>query len=782
MRAFIFVLTACFCSVSLATEPPFQQPITSITELLTTPAPPTPLVHTASGTLALLTEEQVISMERLLAPRLGLAGFRLDPITRITGIEPMVLWIDIVDTRSPRPKTPQRWQADGDARFTHVQFSPDGAHLSATRVETGHTSELWLYDIASGHARKLSDHINTAWGNPCYWSDNTHLLCRMQQSGLAPPTVTIAPIQVEHQGRKLPTRTYRHLLKTPTDDARFDFYFSSRLMQIDLQGKTSAVPVQPGVISHLSLAPDGRHLLLRRLVSPYPRLVTASQFPSVVEVWDLQAAKRLYQSAASGFGIETQTSGIADPNSITWAPLLPVTAGFLFQADSADGQTSYQWRTLQAPFTGTPVIMARSSTPIREFGWSNAGTPWYVARSATNNVIDVNILLGHETKTLWSGDKRNRYLDPGTAIRLNGNRGPVLESNGAVFIASSGLDDSGARPSLTRVNLKTLATQNLFTSEAGVHETVFAVLDPENEVLLTQRESETRAPTFLRVAPGAITPLFETPNPYPQLNQVQRRLISYPRADGVMLNATLYLPKNTGGRPLPTLVWIYPREFSDPQQAEQLDTRPFQFHSIKGPSPIASMLAGYAVVINPTVPIISDGDADNDQYLPQLVSSADAVVDYLVQSGISDPARIAIGGRSYGAFSTANLLIHSTRFASGIAMSGAYNRTLTPFGFQHEKRSFWEATDYYTSISPFFHANRMTKPLLLVHGGEDPNPGTPIIQTQRFFHALVGEGKTVRYVELPGEEHHYRGRDTVLQAAWEMIDWLDRTIGPHAKP
>jgi dipeptidyl aminopeptidase/acylaminoacyl peptidase len=248
----------------------------------------------------------------------------------------------------------------------------------------------------------------------------------------------------------------------------------------------------------------------------------------------------------------------------------------------------------------------------------------------------------------------------------------------------------------------------------------------------------------------------------------------------VALSGTLYLPAgHREGEPLPTLVWIYPTEFSDPEQAEQMDLRFFRYHKVKGPSPLAAVVAGYAALLNPTVPIVSDGAETTDDYIPQLVASVEAAVDYLVESGISEPGRLAVAGRSYGAFSSANLLIHSDRFATAIAMSGAYNRTLTPYGFQHERRSFWEATDYYTSISPFFNVEKIERPILLIHGGSDENPGTVPFGARRFFHALIGEGVTSRYVELPFEGHHYWARENVLLAAAEMLDWLDRTIGPN---
>jgi len=243
----------------------------------------------------------------------------------------------------------------------------------------------------------------------------------------------------------------------------------------------------------------------------------------------------------------------------------------------------------------------------------------------------------------------------------------------------------------------------------------------------------------------------------------------------------LYLPKDRDPtKPLPTLVWIYPAEFSDEQYAGQMDSRRFRFHQIKEASPIAAVLDGYALLLNPTVPIIGEGEDANDTYLEQLVSSMEAAIDYLVDNGISDRDRMAVAGRSYGAFSTANLLAHSELFRTGIAISGAYNRTLTPFGFQHEKRSLWDAASFYTRMSPFYFANQINEPFLIMHGGVDDNPGTPTLQARRMVHALVGNGARVRYVELPFEQHHYRARENVLHTSAEMLDWLDQTIGPKS--
>ncbi len=762
----------------------FKRPADAIVRLLTTPAPPTPLVHAPSGNVALLVEDTVISQKRLMTPRVALAGWRLDPVTGIVGIEPMVREIRIlrnVGSGSNPDESPHIWTPGGQGRWDYVEFSPEGHSLAALRVETGKPSELWVFDIATGRAKKLTDKVSAVWGKPCEWRGEASLLCRIKPK--KPPALPAnnekGLVVFDHPGGKLPTRTYSLLLETANDDAIFTHHYSVALAQISLKGKVTRLRVTPGLIRQFEPSPNGEYVLLRRIEAPFPRLVPARRFPTRYEVWHVDAAEPRYTSTVTGFGIaEEEDASGADLKSIEWKPDAPATAGYVYRSHIDEDTSSYEWRTLKAPFNGSPDVLAHSATPIRAFGWTSMGTPWYQSREAQGESA-FWLLDQASPRKVWQGDRADRYTSPGKALRVQGQRGPVLEYEGKIFLIGDGLSDEGASPFLDEVELATGSIQRLYQSEAGVFEPVLAVLNPEKPLWLTRRETDVLAPQ-LQVRDGhRAQQLYQIEDPYPQLAQVERRQLSYTRRDGVALNATLYLPaERSAGKPLPTLIWIYPREYEAAEQAEQLDARPFQYHRIIGPSAIAAVLEGYAVVVRPTVPILSTEDGNG--YLPQLVSSTDALVEYLVAEGISDADRVAIGGRSYGAFSTANLLIHSQKFASGIAMSGAYNRTLTPFGFQHEKRDFWEATEYYTSVSPFFYADKIKRPLLLVHGGEDPNPGTPKIQARRFFHALVGEGAITRYVELPGEPHHYRGEETVLHATWEMLNWLDMTIGPKS--
>jgi len=173
------------------------------------------------------------------------------------------------------------------------------------------------------------------------------------------------------------------------------------------------------------------------------------------------------------------------------------------------------------------------------------------------------------------------------------------------------------------------------------------------------------------------------------------------------------------------------------------------------------------------------GVEPNDTFVEQLVSSAEAAVNAVVERGVVDPEKIAVGGHSYGGFMTAHLLAHTKLFKAGLARSGAYNRTLTPFGFQGEERTFWEATPTYIRLSPFAHAKKIAenkRPLLLIHGENDENSGTHPMQSERLYNAVKGMGGIIRLVKLPFERHGYRARQSIMHALYEQDMWLQTYV------
>jgi dipeptidyl aminopeptidase/acylaminoacyl peptidase len=365
-----------------------------------------------------------------------------------------------------------------------------------------------------------------------------------------------------------------------------------------------------------------------------------------------------------------------------------------------------------------------------------------------------------------------------TTLAADGD--PVVEHAGdAIWLRGSGYGADGTRPFLDRLDLRSGDKQRLFRSELRPLETPLAPLDPTAARILTQRQSPADPPNvFVRTrATNALHPLTAFADPVPALRGIGRRVVAYKRPDGVNLSFTLYTPPGwREGQRLPTFVWAYPLEYLDRGTASQNTNSAQAFVNAGGPSPLFLALAGYAVLDNASMPIVGDPKTVNDTYVEQLVADAKAAVDEAVAIGVADPARIAVGGHSYGAFMTANLLAHTRLFRAGIARSGAYNRTLTPFGFQNENRSYWEATALYTAMSPFTYANEIKDPLLMIHGLADDNTGTFPIQSERMYAAIRGNGGTARLVMLPYEAHGYVGRESVETTLAEMVDWLDRWV------
>jgi dipeptidyl aminopeptidase/acylaminoacyl peptidase len=759
----------------------YKEPAPEVVRLLTAPRPAEPLLHGASGRVALLQREPVLPLDRLARPWLGLAGFRFDPETRISGVEPLVSQVQIISTSAPGQALALWRPADG-ARLDDVRFAPDGRTLSAVSIGEG-PARLALFDIETGTERRLDAPIQAAWGAPCAWVDDHGLLCRMLPEHPGPlPTLRVEPDVLEHEGGAVPLRTYSNLLDDAHEEELFEHYFTCELARIGVDGSVKRLPESRGLLSHVVPSPDGMLAVVTRIQQPYSHMVPARRFPSVVEIWSLAEGIRVYASSPQGIGVAEDEVG-NDPRRFSWRPGQPTTLGWIEREAPADGDgRTSRWVALEAPFaTAVPREVTRSERPIEHFAWTTEGTPLFTTRSDDGAGLEVYVVRPDGTQAFWTSITENRYLDPGRALRVDGDQGPILERDGRVFLVGDGLGPQGPQPFLESLHLETLETERLYTSGPDVYESVVGVLDPTVPAFVSSRETETDAPRLFVISGAERTALHAAANPYPELAATERRRVEYARTDGVTLRGTLYLPPGwTKGKPLPTLIWIYPREFSEEAYAEQQDVRLFRFHHVRGASPLAAALRGYAVLVNPTMPIIGEGTSVNDTYLEQLVESAGAAVDHLVEIGVTDPERVAIGGHSYGAFSAANLLVHTRRFATGLVLSGAYNRTLTPFGFQHEKRSLWKATRFYREVSPFFFVDQLRNPVLVVHGAADPNPGTPPLQARSFFHALVGTGANARYVEMPFEEHHLRARESVLHVSAEMLDWLDRTIGSEA--
>jgi dipeptidyl aminopeptidase/acylaminoacyl peptidase len=480
--------------------------------------------------------------------------------------------------------------------------------------------------------------------------------------------------------------------------------------------------------------------------------------------------------------------------SISWRSDAPATLAWVEAMDGGDARRPAEVRDrvflLDAPFNGTPRILVDLDQRYAGINWGRDDlalihSRWTTTARTRTYAIDPS-QVGGAPRVLADRSSESRYDDPGSPVTTTnaaGHRVLRFTADGSsIFLAGQGASPEGEYPFLDRMNLATGATERLWQSEDPYYESFVALVDESGSRIITRRESLTDAPNyFVRdLNGGAVRALTSFEDPAPQLAGVQRQIITYPREDGVMLSATLltppgYDPARDG--PLPTLLWAYPREFRDAAAASQISGSPNRFSRPGGASHLFLLTQGYAILDGPAMPIIGEGEEEpNDRYIEQLVSSARAAVDAGVEMGVVDRARVGVGGHSYGAFMTANLLAHSDLFRAGIARSGAYNRTLTPFGFQAERRTYWEAPEVYHAMSPFNYANRINEPILLIHGEADNNSGTFPMQSERMYQALVGHGATVRYVVLPHESHGYAARESVMHAVTEMVEWMDRWV------
>jgi dipeptidyl aminopeptidase/acylaminoacyl peptidase len=449
--------------------------------------------------------------------------------------------------------------------------------------------------------------------------------------------------------------------------------------------------------------------------------------------------------------------------------------------------------SLGAPFTREPVEVAKTQYRYGGANWTDAGTILLTENDRDTRTTRTWVLAAPkprsgegglnrwgEPRKLWDRKQQDRYGDPGNPVFRPG-RPTVLQAGDSIYLNGPGASPDGDRPFLDRLNLRTFATERLFRSDASSFESLVGLLDENGTRVLTRRETRTQPPNYvirdLRAGTEQSATRFADPHPQLTKTMADRLFVTYKRKDGVGLSGTIYLPVGyQKGQRVPMLLWAYPQEFVDTDAASQVVGSPNRYTGVAGSSHLLLLMQGYAIFDGPTMPIVGPGETANDKYVEQLVASAEAAVDKAVELGIADRNRVAVGGHSYGAFMTANLLAHSDLFAAGIARSGAYNRSLTPFGFQAETRTFWEVPDVYAKMSPFWYANKVNEPILLIHGEADNNSGTFPIQSERFYMALKGHGATVRYVTLPHEAHGYAARESNMHVVAETLNWLDHYV------
>ncbi|MFN4079977.1 MAG: prolyl oligopeptidase family serine peptidase [Saprospiraceae bacterium] len=786
-------------ALSVAQTPlTYQTPPPEIARLVDAPATPGVSVSPDRSALLLLEQPGYPPIGEVAQPELRLAGIRINPRTngpsRSVSYNGLTL-IDIADGRERKiqglPAQPQiqylSWSPDGN-RMAFIHTAPNGV-------------ELWVAEVKTAKARRIATEVNAAMpGAPHVWLDNQRLACAMIPAGRgAPPQANptpVGPIVQFNEGKGAPVRTYQDLLTNAHDEALFDYYARAQMALIDAGSGKRVNIGQVGVISGFSASPDGRYLLVSTLRRPYSYLVPASRFPEITAIWDLKgqvvrviAEHPLLDKIPQGFdGVQT------GPRSFAWRADAPATLYWVEAQDEGDPRKASEIRdqlfSLSAPFQGQPQPGPALRLRYRGVTWGDDQLAlvyegwWTNRRQITSIWRPGSPQSGIET--LFDRSSEDRYNDPGTFATAPNRfgRSALLADGGrrVLYLIGQGASPEGDRPFFSEFDLSDKSIRERWRSQAPYYETPVALVDPEKGLLITRRESTEEPPNYCVRQAGVDTlrALTRFENPYAGLSKASKTLIRYRRADGVEMTGTLYLPPHydpAKDGPLPTFMWAYPREFKSADAAGQVAGSPYQFIRLNWGSPLYWIVRGYAVFDNFSMPIIGEGDAEpNETFIAQLKANARAAVDTLVRMGVADPKRIAVGGHSYGAFMTANLLAHTDLFAAGIARSGAYNRTLTPFGFQSEERTYWQAPEVYYTMSPFNFADRIKTPILLIHGEADNNSGTFPIQSERFYAALKGHGATARYVALPAESHGYRARESIMHMLWEMDQWLEKYV------
>jgi dipeptidyl aminopeptidase/acylaminoacyl peptidase len=787
MRRVFAVTFACLLCASLSAQEPYKLPPRVIVDILDTPPLPGATVSPDRQWLLLLEQRSMPSIAELAQPMLRLGGNRINP--RTTGPQLPGAITGLVLKRVSDGME-RRIAVQAPAALAFVSWSPDSRTIAFVQTRDSGLA-LWAADVATGQTRALTGAIlNATSGPPCQWMPSAKLLCELipADRGPAPvaPQTPIGPTTQETRGRAAPAPTYEDLLKNANDERLFDYYFTAQLALVDAATGARTPVGAPAIFDRVDVAPGGELVLVVRTVRPYSYLVPDGLFPKEVDIWDLhgQVAHHL-ASLPTGEGIPIR--GVRPgPRGINWRPGVPATLVWAEALDGGDPRkhVDHQDRvvTLTAPFAGEPIELARLTKRYSGLSWDTQGVGFLGEYDRDRRWSKLWIVdaakPGNAPALLFDRSAEDRYTDPGFPItRMTATGDFAMQRSGDwIYLTSTGASPQGDRPFLDRLNLVTKKIERLWRADTVHYEAVVALLDDAAKSFVTRRESRTEPPNYFVRQGTTLRALTAFKDPAPQLTGIQKRLLTYTREDGVPLSGTLYLPPGyVPGSRLPVVMWAYPTEFASATAAGQVSAAPNRFNIIRGPSHLFFLTQGYAVFDDPKMPIIG-GDTANNHYVDQLVMNARAAVKAVVDAGVADPDRIGIGGHSYGAFMTANLLAHSDLFRAGIARSGAYNRTLTPFGFQNEERTFWQAREIYLRMSPFVYADSINEPILMTHGEADNNSGTFPINSERLFAAIKGLGGTARLVMLPNEAHGYAARESVLHTLAEMIEWFDRYV------
>jgi len=665
---------------------------------------------------------------------------------------------------------------------------------------------LWVGSI-NGDLKKVEKvAVNQLLGDGVKWlPDQKRLLVRRFPnwgSPPEPPAIPSGPEILEGTGAKSrSTYEARNLLETAHDDALFSYYATSELVVVNPESSEPKTLGEPAIYATADFSPDGSFLLVEYLVEPWSHAVPWWRFASELEVWDTNG-KPVATVASLPLADEVPIHGVPlGPRGPSWRATAPHQLYWVEALDGgnpvAEAENRDRLMRLEAPFTDEPVEVFKAEHRIVDWqdSWgAEDGTLMLIQyerirRWAYAWLLDVD----KGTSRLWFDlNVSDRYNSPGSPLThpLPNGQHVLHQKGNAVYFSGSGATDDGDRPFLDLRSMESGKVERLFRCDPDRYEYFVAFAGGEDHFVL-RSESAVDVPNYQLATLGKAIeapegeaarahtrkPITRFEDPTPQLRRIEKRLVRYERSDGVPLSFQLMLPPGyEEGTRLPTVLYAYPLEYSDPSTAGQVSGSTRRFSRISGPSHLFFLLQGYAVLDRTAMPMVGDPETTYDTFVPQLVADAEAAVAKAVEIGVADPERIGIIGHSHGGLMVANLLAHTDLFRAGIARSGSHNKTMQPFGFQSERRSLFEARDVYIQVSPTFFADQVNEPVLVIHGNADSNPGTLTIQSEVFFEAVRGSGGTARLVLLPFEDHGYRARESVEHVLWEQIRWFDEHV------
>lgn len=777
---------------------PYMQPDSDILSLADyKPAPLIRMKYDASMAV-LLYRNAYKSIEEMSAPEMKLGGIRVNPITKNSGRTSYYTGMKILDV-----KTGIQSEVTGlpeNANLSNMTWSDDQSKMAFINTLVN-GNELWYLDINTKKCHKLSEPIiNACISNVLEWTkDNLSILATTvvaNQGDIkdAKLAISTGPTIMENDGKKAQNRTYQDLLKNAVDEYNFENLITSEITKFDLKGGSKLFK-KAAMYMDMNFSPDGNYLMTYEIQKPFSYIVTYDRFPIDINLSskDGQFITTYYQYPLTEDLPKGFMAVRKGKRSINWRADKAATLYWAEALDGGDPAVEVGERDAiyeqNAPFNGSTRLLVKTKERYGGIIWGDDQVAviyerWWNTRN--ERILLFNPSDASATPVLFNQrNSQDNYADPGSFVtkRNQFHLNTLDMTDKKLYLLGEGFSPEGKFPFVDAYKLDDQKKSRLYhAKDQQKLEQLISAIDVSKGLYLTRLESKTEYPNYFirNIGNGSLKQITYNPNPFKILDNSYKEVIKYQRPGGVELSATLYLPvgyDRNKKEKMPMIMWAYPTEYKDKNSASQVTSSANEFTFPYYGSPLYWLTKGYIVLDDASFPIVGEGDNEpNDTFIEQLVANAKAAIDAVDALGYVDRSRVAVGGHSYGAFMTANLLTHSDLFAAGIARSGAYNRTLTPFGFQSEERNYWEAPDVYDAMSPFQHADKMKHPLLMIHGEEDNNAGTHTMQSERYFNALKGLGATTRLVILPKESHGYSARESIMHMLWEQDQWLDKYV------